>query len=274
MPKNQSQFVARPLEGLPLEAQLVAMREILPAAIATAKLTEEYGGGPARFVTFLPQMERSFKQADGLPVVALQPSNASDDVSQDLGNALVAALAAEPKTAGQPAPLGDPGPRLQELIDPDGETAFELRHSFDYWTEIDPEDESFADAAKRSADGLTPTETVGSVPGAYWAQINGREYLRWSLGVEEELLLNSLARLQARRQAGVMDGSKYAGAFRTLGLVIPVWDLPAGTTAEDLAEPLAEFKVRLDQALAESTPLDPNERRSRAGLVARFLTLR
>jgi hypothetical protein len=275
-------FVARPLAGLPLEPELVAMREILPAAVATATLADSGGGAASQpdgtatvqFVTFLPQMVRGFKRADGVPVVALQPPNPSDDVSQDLGNALVAALAAEPKSVAEPAPLGMPGPRLQDLIDANGPVSFELKESFEYWTELDPDNKELADAAVKSADELMPTELVGSIPGAYWARINGREYLRWSLGIEEGALLDALARLQAKRQAGVMEGSKYAGAFRALGLVIPVWDLPAGTTAADLTEPLAEFKGRLDEALAAAAPLDANERRSRAGLVARFLTLR
>ncbi|MDR1634283.1 MAG: DUF5926 family protein [Bifidobacteriaceae bacterium] len=274
MPKNPTTYVARPLAGFPLEAELAAMREILPAAVATAQLTEAEGGGPVHFVTLLPGMARGYKRADGVPVVATQPSHPSDDVARDLGNALVAALAADPKSAATPAPLGEPGPRLQELIDQDAPVSFELRDSFEYWTELDPEDKTLADTAVRLAEETTPTAAVGEVAGAYWARINGREYLRWSLGIAEDELLDALARLQAKRQAGVVEDSKYAGAFRTMGVVIPVWELPRGASAEELAGPLAEFKARLDQALAEERPLDANERRSRAGLVARFLTLR
>lgn len=274
MAKTTTTFVARPLAGLALEAELVAMREILPAAVATATLAEAPGGGPVRLVTLLPQLARGFKAADGVPVVALQPSHPSDDVSQDLGNALVAALAAEPKQAAAPAALGAGGPRLQELIDPAGASHFELKDSYEYWTELDPENEDLADAAVKLADQVTPTAAVGEIAGAYWAQINGREYLRWSLGVEETELLDGLARLQAQRRAGVVEGAKYAGAFRALGLVIPVWELPPGMGAEELAEPLAVFKAALDEALADTSPLDANQRRSRAGLVARFRTLR
>jgi hypothetical protein len=274
MAKNPTTYVARPLAGLALEAELVAMREILPSAVATATLAESEGGGTVHFVTLLPGMARGYKRADGIPVVALQPSHPSDDVAQDLGNALVAALAAAPKTAAEPAPLGEPGPRLPDLLDPAGPSSFELQDSFEYWTELDPEDKTLADTAVRLAEETTPTKAVDPIAGAYWARINGREYLRWSLGIPEDELLDALARLQAKRQAGVMDGAKYAGAFRTMGLVIPVWELPRGVNAEDLAEPLAAFKERLDQALAADQPLDAAERRSRAGLVARFLTLR
>jgi hypothetical protein len=94
------------------------------------------------------------------------------------------------------------------------------------------------------------------------------------MGLEEDPTLDALARLQARREAGVMDGAKYAGAFRELGLVIPVWELPGGTGAAGVAEPAKAFKGRFDEALAATAPLDAAERRARAGLVARSVTLR
>jgi hypothetical protein len=149
-----------------------------------------------------------------------------------------------------------------------------VHDSFDYWLPLDPDNEDLAEAVKSSAEALDPTAAVEGVASAYWTRMKTREYLRWSLGIEEEALLDALARLQARREAGVMEGAKYAGAFRSLGLVIPVWDLPRGTDAADLAEPAAAFLARLDTALGEKGPLDANERRARAGLVARSVTLR
>jgi hypothetical protein len=271
MAKTHSIFVPRPLEGLPLESALVAMREILPAAVATAR---DVNGGEVRFVTLLPELERCWRQSDAVPIVALQPPTSSDDVSRDLGNALIAALNAEPGQPGVPHPLGADGPRLQELLDPDGPTSFTLLDSLEYWADLDTEDEGLAEAGRRAADDLPPTEQVGDILGTYWTKISGREYLRWSIGVEEDVLLDGLARLQARRLAGLGPGSQYAGMFRTLGLAIPVWNLPAGTSATDLVEPVTEFKARLEAALSETAPLDANERRARAGLVARSLTTR
>ncbi len=55
---------------------------------------------------------------------------------------------------------------------------------------------------------------------------------------------------------------------------MPVWDLAPGTEPEMVEEPLAELAARLDEALAVTAPLDANQRRARAGLVARQLTLR
>ncbi|WP_313277749.1 DUF5926 family protein, partial [Timonella senegalensis] len=44
MAKNTSvEFVLRPFEGLPAEADLVAMREIVPAATIKARTNAEYG---------------------------------------------------------------------------------------------------------------------------------------------------------------------------------------------------------------------------------------
>jgi hypothetical protein len=250
------------------------MRDILPAARLTVALAGARGGGTAQLVTILPDLERAWRRADGVPVVALQPPRGSDDVSRDLGNALEAALAGEPGQAAWPAAYGSDGPQLQELLDLDAPAEFELAGNLDFWRELDPESEDLGQAARRFEDELTPTEQVGGLDGAFWTRLGTREYLRWSLGIEEEPLLDALARLQAGRQAGVVDGAKYAGSFRVLGLVIPVWDLPPGTAADALAEPAAAFKERLDQTLLDTSPLDPAQRRARAGLVARSLTLR
>lgn len=62
--------------------------------------------------------------------------------------------------------------------------------------------------------------------------------------------------------------------FRACGLVVPVWELPSGTQAADLEGPVQELAARLDDALAVSAPLDANERRARAGIVSRQVTLR
>ena len=66
----------------------------------------------------------------------------------------------------------------------------------------------------------------------------------------EEPLLDALARLSAAEQLTLGEGTRYAGAFRALGLVVPVWDLPADVPAEDWVGPATEFQTRLETALA------------------------
>ena len=55
---------------------------------------------------------------------------------------------------------------------------------------------------------------------------------------------------------------------------MPVWELPRGTEADELEGPVAELDARLTEALAVTEPLDANERRARAGIVSRQVTLR
>lgn len=53
-----------------------------------------------------------------------------------------------------------------------------------------------------------------------------------------------------------------------------MWDLPPGTGAAALEEPVAELAGRLDAALAHDVPLTTEERSARSGLATRQVTLR
>ena len=63
-------------------------------------------------------------------------------------------------------------------------------------------------------------------------------------------------------------------AFRTHGLLVPVWEVPADTEAADHEDELAAMQERYRAALAQDEPLTPDERRARAGLTSRQVTLR
>jgi hypothetical protein len=127
---------------------------------------------------------------------------------------------------------------------------------------------------ERANEAAVPTVRLTSVEAAYWCQIRDRFHLRWVVPHDEDALLDALARLHAVGADTVGEGSRYVGSFRAHGLVVPVWDLPAGTSAESLEEPVDAFAVRLGEALADSSPLDEAGRRARAGLRSRQLTLR
>jgi hypothetical protein len=53
-----------------------------------------------------------------------------------------------------------------------------------------------------------------------------------------------------------------------------VWDVPADVPGEEWAGPSAGLQSRLESALTVTTPLTADERRSRAGLLSRQVTLR
>ena len=68
--------------------------------------------------------------------------------------------------------------------------------------------------------------------------------------------------------------TRLIGTFRAHGLLVPVWDLAPGTEAEAAEAPAAAFETRLRAALEESGELSEPERRARAGLTNRQVTLR
>ena len=127
---------------------------------------------------------------------------------------------------------------------------------------------------ERANEAVVPTVRLSSVEAAYWCDIRGRNHVRWVVPYDEDSMIDGLARLHARGEDGLGEGSRYIGSFRAHGLVVPVWDLAEGTTAEAVEAPVQELAARLDEAMADPAPLSADERRARSGLSSRQLTLR
>ncbi|WP_200837579.1 DUF5926 family protein [Ruania rhizosphaerae] len=265
----------RSFEGLPGEADWVAMREVVPAASATARTTAEYGSRDITVVTVLPGLLPAMHREDGQILVALQNVTSSGDPSRDVAAALLQVLDSEPGTSLTHLDLPGPGPRLQDVLDLDAPFEVTLHETFDFVLppDSDPSPE-VNDALEEFAGAIVPTVKLSSVDGAYWCRMGAREFLRWSRTEDEEQLLDALARLHAERRSAVDDGARFIGAFRSCGLVVPVWELEPGTEAEELEKPAPQFEARLAEALAVTDPLNAEERRARAGIVSRQVTLR
>ena len=124
--KPSVEFVLRPFEGLPGEPDWVALREVVPAATATARTTAEHGARDVVVTTMLPMAWPALHRADGVVMVALQTRTGSGDASRDIAAALLEALDLEPGTAGDhdrparagPAPAGRPRPRRSRSRSP------------------------------------------------------------------------------------------------------------------------------------------------------------
>ena len=271
------EFVLRPFEGLPGEPDWVAMREVVPAATATARTTAEHGSRDVLVVTVLPMAWPALHRADGTILLALQQHAGSGDASRDLADLLLQAMELPAGTPITSTRLPEPGPRLQDVLDLTAPFDVTVHEGFDFWTqgaELTPE---VAASLERMNETVVPTRRLTSVDAAYWARMGQREYLRWGMPHDEQVFLDALARLHATRLSGIgEDGDlgKFIGAFRSCGILVPVWDLAPGTEAEELEEPVRELGERLAEAVTVTTPLDAQERRARAGLVARQLTLR
>lgn len=270
-------FVARTFDRLPGECDWVALREIVPAA--TASLTvldpETVATRDVTVCSLLLMAMPALVRADGSVWLGLQVHANHGDVSRDLAYALQLALAAEPGSQVQLPGPPPPGPRLQDLVDPETDFAVTVHDGFDYWlADADDPDGSLAAALETANQQASPTRRMTSVEAAYWTRVGEREFVRWVRPEDESVLVDALARLHAagRDRLGVDD--RLIGMFRAHGLLAPVWELPDGTGAGGLDDALASLATRIDESLADRAPLTSDERSARNGLANRQLTIR
>ncbi len=262
---------ARPFEGFASECDMVAMRELVPSATAYLTLKD---GRTVTLATVLPMAWPALVRQDGEIMLGLQVNTGTGDTSRDLGSALQLALETEPGNPVPPARDTSDAPRLQDLVDTTTPLDITVHEGFEFWVDAAEQTEDVTASLERANSYAHPTERLASVDAAYWTQMGEKEHLRWVMPHEEELLLNALARLQAADETSLGDDTRLVGMFRAQGLVAPVWDLPLGFGAAACEEPAAAFGKRLAAALVDDSPLTDAQRRARAGLTTRQVTLR
>ncbi len=263
----------RPFAGRVDECDLVALREVVPSATAALTLADR-SDRPVLLGSVLPVAWPAMVRADGTRMLGLQTAPRSSDPDRDLGQALEAVLERDAGQGLDDLGAPEPGPGLVSLLDP-APLEITVHDGFDWWLEGVEDPGAEATAALAEANGnVVPTVRLASVEAGYWCRITDRSHLRWALPDAEEPLLDAMARLAARHALTIGPNSRYVGAFRALGIVMPVWDLPRETGAAEIEEPVAALRTALDEALAETAPLTGDERRARAGVVSRQLTLR
>ena len=224
--------------------------------------------------TVLPLAWPAMVRQDGRVFLGLQVPPRSGDASRDLADALLQALDSPHGTSVVPTGLPGAGPRLQDLLAPDA-LEVTVHEGFDFWVEGAPDPTGeVAASLERANSSVVPTRRLTSVPSAYWCRMRERAHLRWVLPEDEEPALDALARLSVDGGLAIGDDTRYIGSFRAHGLLVPVWDLPPATEAQACEEPTAALRARLDAVLQAPRPLTGEERRARAGLLSRQLTLR
>jgi hypothetical protein len=271
-PNSSAQtYVGRPFEGLASECDVIALRELVPAATAPLKLVE--GDRSVTLCSLLPGAAPALVRENGEVWLGLQVQHNYGDPARDLGAVLLKALdTAESGGVGLTEAPG-PGPRLQDLVT-DDRLDVTVHEGFGYWvSDVDrtPEMEAALEQANGAA---SPTTRLAGVEAAYWTDVGTKEHLRWVMPEPENELLDALARLHATQQDGIAAGSRLVGMFRAHGVLAPVWDLPLGTGAEVLEGPAAAFHAALRSALADPSELTSSERSARAGLANRQVTIR
>lgn len=260
-------FVARTFEGLPGEADWIALREFVPAATANLSLV---GGPTVKVCSLLPGNGVGIVRPDGEIWLGLQVSHNFGDISRDLAYVVETARDLEP---GQPVPMADPGvgPRLQDLVDPASTFDVEVHDGFDYWIEGVDERPETLELLAEANETISPTVRLTSVDSAYWTEMGSQRFLRWVLTHDETPLLDALARLRVLGADTLGEGTKLIGHFRAHGRIVPVWEFSAD--AADLEEPAAAFRARLDEALADDTPLTSEQRGARGALLSRQVAI-
>ena len=226
--------------------------------------------------SLLPGAAPALVRENGEIWLGLQVQHNFGDPSRDLGAVLLKAMAAsgaeETGVVGLTETPG-PGPRLQDLVSPDA-LEITVHDGYGFWiAEADRTPETDA-ALEQANSAALPTSRLTCVEAAYWTSVGTKEHLRWVMPEPEDALLDALARLHAARKDDIAEGSRLVGMFRAHGVLAPVWDLPVGTGAAVLEEPVAAFYADLQAALADSSPLSAEVRSARAGLANRQVTIR
>ncbi len=273
-------YVARTFHGLPGECDWVALREFVPAATATLQLREGAYDGVAdgrtvTVTTVLPGIAPALVRPDGEIRLAVQVAHQSTDASRDLAEALFQALRAQPGESVEMTSLPGPGPRLQDVVDMDGDFTVTVLDGFDFWFDDSANPDGQAAATLENLNSaIDPTERLEGVDAAYWTSVATKEHLRWVLPDDEDTLLSALARLHAAGADHLGSDSRLVGSLRAHGLLVPVWDLPTGTGAAALEEPASDFGDRLAEALTDTSALTVEQRAARNGLANRQVTIR
>ncbi|MFL6060577.1 MAG: DUF5926 family protein [Marmoricola sp.] len=265
-------FRGRPFEGFSGETDLIALREFVPAATSALKVRSD----PQRSLTLctlLPGAAPAMVRENGAIWLGLQVQHGYGDPSRDLAAVLTAALEAEPGSmVGLTEDPGE-GPSFQDLVE--GDFAVTVHDGFDFWlSDVDDTDGSMASVLEQANGAASPTRRLEGVGAAYWTALGEREFLRWVRPEDEDALLDALAILHAAGEDHLVEGGKLIGMFRAHGVLVPVWDLPAGTGGEALEAPVVDLEARLTALLASPRPLETEERSVRAGLASRQVTIR
>jgi hypothetical protein len=254
------------------EPDWVALHDMVPAATAPLAMVDT--DRTVTLCTLLPMAWPALTRDNGDILLAAQTQTSSADVGRDMGDALARALVADPGTPLAPRPLPADAPHVSDLIDAKQPLRVTVHSNFDFWLDdSESADEATRAGLERANAVVAPTARLASVTGCYWMMLGERRQARWVLPEDESPLIDALARMHTASHLTLGRGSRFLGSFRASGLVVPVWDLAEGVEADQIEDDAAEFRVLLDQALADDRPLTGEQRRAREALRARQLTV-
>ncbi|WP_018117772.1 DUF5926 family protein [Corynebacterium mastitidis] len=270
----------RPYTGFAAEADLVALQEFVPSATAAVKVAG--ATRPVRLVTVLPGAAAALVREEkhgGEALVALQVQARSHNPGRDLAYALSWAATAGPGETLMSTAADGTQPALSEVLDPEAELDIEEHQDFSWWIpETMTGDATTMRGLQAANEAIVPSHRVNAeVPGAVWWVHPGgdKAHIRWVRTEDnEERLLAALARIAARGELDLGEGSRFAGTFRTHGLVVPVFDLDPQRGHETYAEDLAALNKAIEAEVANEAQLNAEERKQLQNIKSRQVTIR
>lgn len=265
----------RPYDGVPMEAELVAMQEFVPSAVAQTNI----GDQEINIVTVLPGAVAALvREADlgGGRYVAMQTRARSQNPGRDLAYALNWAINAAPGNTLESNTADGSQPAITELL---GSVKFDVtpHQDFNWWlpegTELTPE---MAQSLRQANDSVMPSWPVeAKVSGtAWWIDPGEKAHIRWVRTDDEEKLLRALARIGAAGKLNLGEDTKFAGVFRTHGVVVPVFDLDPTIPHVEFVPALEALDKLISAELDNDAQLNPTERRQLENIKSRQVTIR
>ena len=267
----------RPFGGLAAEADLVALQEFVPSAVTTYDIK----GTPVNIASVLPGAGAALGREEsqgGERFVALQVTSHSQNPGRDLAYALNWVVDAKPGETLQSTVADGSQPELTSLIDADATPEITTYQDFSWWfpegAAVPPQ---IQQALQQANDAVLPSEKVGAdLPGAIW-WVNpggGKAHIRWVRTEDNEAqMLSALARIAARGELNLGEGTKFAGAFRTHGLVVPVFDLDPSVEAGSYEEALTALNTKIEAEYANDAALSADERKQLDNIKSRQVTI-
>lgn len=270
----------RPYNGLAAESQLVALQEFVPSAIA--KLNVKGVDRDIYVSTVLPGATAALvrdEEFGGAAFVALQVQSHSHNPGRDLAYALNWAKDAAPGSTLESTVADGSQPALTELLDGDQVLDIDVYQDFSWWipegTEVTPQ---VAHSMQAANDSVIPSQQVGNdITGtAFWANAGGgKAHIRWVRPHDDEsAFLNALARVAARGDLNLGESTKFAGVFRTHGLIAPVFDLDPSVAHDSYEAELTRVDKAIEEELGNDAQLSADERKQLENIKSRQVTLR
>ena len=270
----------RPDGGRAAEGALGAVQACGPAAFA--KLDVKGCDKNVYVATVLPGASAALirdTEFGGDAFVGLQVQSHTHNPGRDLAFALNWVKNNEPGATLESTAADGTEPKLEELIDASATLDVQVHQDFEWWipegAQVTPQ---IAQSLRAGNDSVVAShqgraDSTGARSGANAG--GGKAHIRWVRPTDDEsAFLNALARVAARGELNLGEDTKFAGVFRTHGLIAPVFDLDPEVAHTSYADHLTRVDKALEEEISNDAQLSADERKQLENIKSRQVTLR